>query len=159
MAAVFCHFTAPYWRFACRLSYYGIIHHPEPEACRAEVCVDSWFAAGYSSKGRNEIYFERAPLWWSTVYSMINPNPLPHIPCSPSLLLSVSRFLPCRLADATVMWSTLRCSSHYSLMALLTPSLRRKWERVGSMVGGAQEKQKCWKREGLSRTEDKGGVW
>lgn len=58
------------------------------------------------------------------------------------LLLSVSRFLPCRLADATVMWSTLRCSSHYSLMALLTPSLRRKWERVRAWKGWKKKQKK-----------------
>lgn len=56
-------------------------------------------------------------------------------------LLSVSPFLPCRPADATVMWSTLRCNSHYSLVALLTPSLRRKWERVGSMAGVQREQR------------------
>lgn len=75
---------------------------------------------------------------------------LAHIPCSlPLLLLCVSRFLPCRLADATVMWSTLRCSSHYSLVALLTPSLRRKWERVGAWQGGGKMRNTGRKERGV----------
>lgn len=72
------------------------------------------------------------------------PNPLP-LSHSPLARFSLSPFPACRRGDATLMRSTLRWSSRYSLAALLKPSLRRELGGRGEGGGpgrGAPNKKK-----------------
>lgn len=85
-------------------------------------------------------------------------NPLPYM--YSFLTLSSSCLAPCSLADATVMWSTLRCSSHNSLMALLTSSLRRKRKStVEGEKGGMAMKVKLCRRTESSEVFIKWKEW